>query len=218
MKLSEKFLELSAVGSEWILWILVGLSVLSVAVMIERVIFYIGVAGRDQALLRSLHAALSDHDIAKAQALLREARGPGARIAAQMLESHQRGSGSMAAIMAALRPGEKLRLERNLNFLGTVGSNAPFIGLLGTVLGIIETFRAIERSGVVGSAEYSNAVMAGIYEALVATAVGLLVAIPAVIGFNYFQRRVKALLGEADALTNMVLSLFDNSDKTRASH
>jgi biopolymer transport protein ExbB/TolQ len=218
MKLSDKFLELSAVGSEWILWILVGLSVLSVAVMIERVIFYVGVAGRDQALLRSLHAALSDHDVAKAQALLRDARGPGSRIAAQMLESHQRGSGSMAAIMAALRPGEKLRLERSLNFLGTVGSNAPFIGLLGTVLGIIETFRAIERTGVVGSAEYSNAVMAGIYEALVATAVGLLVAIPAVIAFNYFQRRVKALLGEADALTNMVLSLFDNSDKTRASH
>ena len=75
---------------------------------------------------------------------------------------------------------------------------------------------SVERSGVVGSAEYSNAVMAGIYEALVATAVGLLVAIPAVIAFNYFQRRVKALLGEADALTNMVLSLFDNSDKTRA--
>ena len=58
MKLSEKFLELSAVGSEWILWILVGLSVVSVAVMIERVIFYAGVQGRDSALVRALHAAL----------------------------------------------------------------------------------------------------------------------------------------------------------------
>lgn len=216
MKLSDKFLELSAVGSEWILWILVGLSVLSVAVMIERMIFYLGVQGRDHALIPTLHAALSDRDVAKAKSVLRESRGPGARIAAQMLESCERGAASMAAMMAALRPGEKLRLERNLNFLGTVGSNAPFIGLLGTVLGIIETFRAIERAGVAGSAEYSNAVMAGIYEALVATAVGLLVAIPAVIAFNYFQRRVKGLLGEADALTNMVLSLFDDGDKPRA--
>lgn len=215
MKLSDKFLELSAVGSEWILWILVGLSVVSVAVMIERLIFYAGVQGRDAALVRSLHAALVDRDVAKAQEILRGSPAPGARIAAQMLETSARGTSSMAAIMAALRPGEKLRLERNLNFLGTVGSNAPFIGLLGTVLGIIETFRAIERSGVVGSAEYSNAVMAGIYEALVATAVGLLVAIPAVIAFNFFQRRVKALLGEADALTNMVLSLFDSGDKPR---
>ena len=215
MKLSDKFLELSAVGSEWILWILVGLSVVSVALMIERLIFYAGVQGRDSALVRSLHAALADRDLAKAQELLKNSPGPGARIAAQMLETSQRGVGSMAAIMAAVRPGEKLRLERNLNFLGTVGSNAPFIGLLGTVLGIIETFRAIERSGVVGSAEYSNAVMAGIYEALVATAVGLLVAIPAVIAFNFFQRRVKSLLGEADALTNMVLALFDGGDKPR---
>ncbi len=215
MKLSDKFLELSAVGSEWILWILVGLSVVSVALMIERLIFYAGVQGRDSALVRSLHAALADRDLAKAQELLKNSPGPGARIAAQMLETSQRGAASMSAIMAAARPGEKLRLERNLNFLGTVGSNAPFIGLLGTVLGIIETFRAIERSGVVGSAEYSNAVMAGIYEALVATAVGLLVAIPAVIAFNFFQRRVKSLLGEADALTNMVLALFDGGDKPR---
>lgn len=214
MKLSEKFLELSAVGSEWILWILVGLSVVSVAVMIERVIFYAGVQGRDSALVRALHAALGDRDLAKARELLRGATSPGARITLQMLDSHERGVGSMAAIMAALRPGEKLRLERNLNFLGTVGSNAPFIGLLGTVLGIIETFRAIERSGVMGSAEYSNAVMAGIYEALVATAVGLLVAIPAVIAFNFFQRRVKALLGEADALTNMVLSLSGSDPRS----
>lgn len=216
MKLSEKFLELSAVGSEWILWILVGLSVVSVAVMIERLIFYSGVQGRDSALVRALHAALADRDIAKAQEILRGATSPGARIAAQMLETSQRGTSSMAAIMAALRPGEKLRLERNLNFLGTVGSNSPFIGLLGTVLGIIETFRAIERSGVMGSAEYSNAVMAGIYEALVATAVGLLVAIPAVIAFNFFQRRVKALLGEADALTNMVLSLSSSGNQDAA--
>lgn len=191
MKLSEKFLELSAVGSEWILWILVGLSVVSVAVMIERLIFYAGVQGRDSALVRALHTALADRDLAKAQEVLRGGTSPGARIAAQMLESSQRGASSMAAIMAALRPGEKLRLERNLNFLGTVGSNAPFIGLLGTVLGIIETFRAIERSGVMGSAEYSNAVMAGIYEALVATAVGLLVAIPAVVMFNSFNARVE---------------------------
>ncbi len=213
MKLSDKFLELAAVGSEWILWLLVGLSLISVAVMIERIIFYQGVKRRDAAMLRALHSSLADHDLARAQALVKDSTAPGGRIAAQMLETSARGTGSMAAIMAALRPGEKLRLERNLNFLGTVGANAPFIGLLGTVLGIIETFRAIERSGVAGSAEYSTQVMSGIYEALVATAVGLLVAIPAVIAYNVFQRRVKSLLGEADALTNMVLALFNNKSE-----
>ncbi len=215
MKLSDKFLELAAVGSEWILWLLVGLSLISVAVMIERIIFYQSLRGRDAAMLRGLHSALADNDLARAQALVKDSSAPGGRIAIQMLDTSARGSSSMAAIMAALRPGEKLRLERSLNFLGTVGANAPFIGLLGTVLGIIETFRAIERSGVAGSAEYSTAVMSGIYEALVATAVGLLVAIPAVIAYNFFQRRVKALLGEADALTNMVLALFNHKSDGR---
>jgi len=215
MKLSDKFLELAAVGSEWILWLLVGLSLISVAVMIERIIFYQSLSGRDANLLKALHSALADNDLARAQALVKDSGAPGGRIATQMLDTSSRGTGSMAAIMAALRPGEKLRLERSLNFLGTVGANAPFIGLLGTVLGIIETFRAIERSGVAGSAEYSTAVMSGIYEALVATAVGLVVAIPAVIAYNFFQRRVKALLGEADALTNMVLALFNTKSDGR---
>ncbi|WP_293250232.1 MotA/TolQ/ExbB proton channel family protein [Nannocystis sp.] len=183
--------------------------------MIERIIFYQSLRGRDAAMLRGLHSALADNDLARAQALVKDSSAPGGRIAIQMLDTSARGSSSMAAIMAALRPGEKLRLERSLNFLGTVGANAPFIGLLGTVLGIIETFRAIERSGVAGSAEYSTAVMSGIYEALVATAVGLLVAIPAVIAYNFFQRRVKALLGEADALTNMVLALFNHKSDGR---
>ena len=215
MKLSDKFLELAAVGSEWILWLLLGLSLLTVAVMIERLIFYGGLRNRDAALVKQLHSALADNDLARAQALVKDSAAPGGRIATQMLETSARGGASMAAIMAALRPTEKLRLERNLNFLGTVGANAPFIGLLGTVLGIIETFRAIERTGVAGSAEYSNQVMAGIYEALVATAVGLLVAIPADIAYNFFTRRVKALLGESDALTNMVLALFSHRSDER---
>jgi len=218
MKLSDKFLELAAVGSEWILWLLVGLSLISVAVMIERIIFYQSLRGRDAAMLRGLHSALADNDLARAQALVKDSTAPGGRIATQMLDTSARGSASMAAIMAALRPGEKLRLERSLNFLGTVGANAPFIGLLGTVLGIIETFRAIERQGVAGSAEYSNAVMSGIYEALVATAVGLVVAIPAVIAYNFFTRRVKALLGESDALTNMVLALFSSNKSDERGH
>jgi biopolymer transport protein ExbB/TolQ len=218
MKLSDKFLELAAVGSEWILWLLVGLSLISVALMIERIIFYVGVSGRDAALLKSLHNALADRDLARAQNIVKDSPAPGGRIAVQMLETVERGSAAMAAMMAALRPGEKVRLERNLNFLGTVGANAPFIGLLGTVLGIIETFRAIERQGIVGSSEYSNAVMSGIYEALVATAVGLVVAIPAVIAFNFFQRRVKSLLGEADALTNMILALLGRSEARPDAH
>jgi len=87
-------------------------------------------------------------------------------------------------------------------FLGTVGSNAPFIGLFGTVLGIIKAFKDLASN----TSEGSQAVLAGISEALVATAVGLLVAIPAVIAFNYFNKKVKGVLTNANALTHAILA------------
>lgn len=209
MNLTETFLQLSSVGAEWILGLLVILSLISVAVMFERWMFYRGVAGKDAALLRHLHAALTKGELDKAKRLLTTATAPGGRIANEMIENADRGGRATASIMAALRPGEKLRLEKNLGFLGTVGANAPFIGLLGTVLGIIETFRGLAESGIQGTSEYSDRIMSGIYEAMVATAVGLLVAIPAVIAYNFFMRRVKALLSEADAVTNMMHALLE---------
>ena len=216
MNLTETFLQLSSVGAEWILGLLIILSLISVAVMFERSMFFRGLAGKDAALLRNLHAALTDGEVDKAQRLLSTATAPGGRIAAEMISNADRGSKATASIIAALRPGEKLRLEKNLGYLGTVGSNAPFIGLLGTVLGIIETFRGLAESGIQGTAEYSDKVMSGIYEALVATAVGLLVAIPAVIAYNFFMRRVKALLSEADAVTNMVHALLEGQGDKRS--
>ncbi|MCX4242159.1 MotA/TolQ/ExbB proton channel family protein [Paraliomyxa miuraensis] len=124
-----------------------------------------------------------------------------------MLPFAGKGGEAIDAAMNAVRPGEKVRLERNLSFLGTLGANAPFIGLFGTVLGIIKAFKDLAESGLQPGGETSTEVMAGISEALVATAVGLLVAIPAVVAYNIFQRRVKRTLGEAESLANTARSL-----------
>jgi biopolymer transport protein ExbB len=86
--------------------------------------------------------------------------------------------------------------------LGTLGNNAPFIGLFGTVLGIIKAFSDLAENTQGGA----DVVMAGISEALVATAVGLIVAIPAVIAFNYFNRRVRAVTTATDDLAHTILS------------
>ncbi len=208
MNLTEKFLQLAAVGSEWILWLLIILSLISVGIMFERWLFYRTLAGKDTALLRTLHEALADGEIDRADRMVKVATAPGGRIASAMLDNRQRGATAMSSIMSAMRPAEKLRLEKNLSFLGTVGANAPFIGLLGTVLGIITTFlNSFQGLSSDGGGGLSS-VAGGISEALVATAVGLLVAIPAVVVYNVYQRRVKLLLGEADALTNMVHALL----------
>jgi biopolymer transport protein ExbB len=96
-------------------------------------------------------------------------------------------------------------MERGLSFLATVGSNAPFLGLFGTVLGIIKAFHDL----AINTDEASEAVMAGISEALVATAVGLLVAIPAVVLYNVFSRWVKSRLSRSQSLANLVLARLE---------
>jgi biopolymer transport protein TolQ len=98
---------------------------------------------------------------------------------------------------------ETQRLERYLTFLATTGSAAPFIGLFGTVWGIMDSFRSI---GATGSA--SLAVVApGISEALVATAIGLVAAIPAVIGYNHFVNKVNIITGEMDNFSQEFINI-----------
>lgn len=118
------------------------------------------------------------------------------------------GPAAAEAAMDSARAIQRVALERNLTFLGTVGNNAPFIGLLGTVIGIIKAFHALSRDTQGGAA----AVMYEISEALVATAIGLFVAIPAVMAFNYFRTRVKLVNGNVDALSQVVLSFLRGKD------
>jgi biopolymer transport protein ExbB len=95
-----------------------------------------------------------------------------------------------------------MHMERNLAFLGTVGNNAPFVGLLGTVIGIIRAFHSLDES----QGKITAGLMADIGEALVATAIGILVALPAVAAFNYFQRLIKTRLARGSALGSHIVS------------
>jgi len=212
MNLTDKFLQFALLGAEWVLWLLVVLSVVSVYVMIERALFFRSMAGDDARIRRGLFDALGDGDIDAAKDKIKGADGPGARIVREMLASARQGGQAIGARMKAVLPEERIRLGKNLAFLGTLGANAPFIGLFGTVLGIIQAFKELGDTGV-QSGETSKVVMAGISEALVATAVGLLVAIPAVVAYNIFQRRVKKLLGEAESLANTAFALMTGESK-----
>jgi biopolymer transport protein ExbB len=108
--------------------------------------------------------------------------------------------------MEASQAEQKVNLSRYLNILGTLGNTAPFIGLLGTVLGIIKAFKDLAGSAGAGP----EVVMVGIAEALIATAAGLGVAIPAVIIFNYFTDRVKNICVEMDTVSKKVLVILAN--------
>jgi len=113
------------------------------------------------------------------------------------------GIGNVERSLRKVAANETDRLERNLNFLATTGSTTPFIGLFGTVWGIMIAFRNI---GATGSTSL-DIVAPGISEALITTAIGLAVAIPAVIGFNYLQGRIKVLVGEIDSFSYDFLNI-----------
>ena len=101
------------------------------------------------------------------------------------------------------------RLEKYLSFLATTGSAAPFIGLFGTVWGIMDAFHGIGTSG-----SASLAVVApGISEALVATAIGLVAAIPAVIGYNHFVSKINVLTGEMDNFSQEILNIVQRMSR-----
>jgi biopolymer transport protein ExbB len=184
-------------GEEWVLWILIGLSVVSVGVMIERFVFFMSnrLPGAEE-----LERRLAQGDAEHARRAVEGRRGIEAAVVREALNASDRGSESVDEAISATMTREKLRYDSHLTILGTLGNNAPFIGLFGTVLGIIRAFHDLANAPASAKAGGASAVMSGISGALVATAVGLAVAIPAVMAFNAFQRWLKRLSGSATAL------------------
>jgi len=208
MRITERLLSFTLLGSEWVLWLLIGLSVLSVTVMVERGISLRAAAPDFEALSRKVLALLGKGDFAAAKEALGPPRSPEVRVALIGLAELSRGRDATAEAMASAKSRERLTLERNLGVLGTLGNNAPFIGLFGTVLGIIRAFADLAKNQTGGA----GPVMTGISEALVATAVGLMVAIPAVIAYNVFQGRLRRMMGRVDAMAHLILSAAETAD------
>ena len=202
-------LKITLGGSEWVLWTLLVLSVVSVAVMIERYVFFVTHTVKTGAFVGRLHEYLAQNDIKGATEWLRDQQSPEARVVRAGVENANRGSEAAEEAMIAVQLQERFRLERNLAILGTLGNNAPFIGLFGTVLGIIKAFNDLALAQGGGP----SVVMRGISESLVATAVGLFVAIPAVVAFNYFMRRAKRVMANMETFQKLLLTHFKGATK-----
>ncbi len=199
-------------GAEWVMWLLLGLSVVSVAIMLERAWFYHGLKDDIEKLARELRERLRKSDLEGARKLLDVSPSAEAAVVISGLDEADRGSDSASEAMSGARALQRVKLERRLAYLGTLGNNAPFVGLFGTVIGVVEAFEVLGRQDAVLAASEAaqgmapQEVMAAIAEALVATAVGLFVAIPAVAMYNIFQRRIKTILANTDALGSVLLA------------
>lgn len=207
--LTQKLLSTFTGNAEWVLWVLATLSVISIAVMLERGVYFAthGLPNSDEVLLK---LAKGDLDSVKSQVGTRQ--GMEASVLREGIEWSTRGPDAVQEVIDATMARERPRYERFLSILGTLGSNTPFIGLFGTVLGIIKAFKDLGMSAN-KAADMQSTVMAGISEALVATAVGLAVAIPAVIGYNVLQRSVKNTVARSTALGHALVGHLRSAGK-----
>jgi biopolymer transport protein ExbB len=226
------FTQFAMLGAEWVMWVLILLSVASVAVMLERARYYNSLSDDLDKLAEDVRALLRKGDRDGARERLKKSPSPAAVVALAGLDESEYGMRAAEEAMAGAVARVRITLERYLAFLGTMGNNAPFVGLFGTVIGIIQAFdklreneqaareaarRAAQGAGAAAATFDTGAVMGTLAEALVATAIGLLVAIPAVAAFNYFQRRVKAILASSETLTHVIIGSMAETTARRES-
>jgi biopolymer transport protein ExbB len=204
MDIQERLTAFAQLGATWVMWLLIILSVIGLAFVLERLYVLVTSTENFGQLKETVLAKLRAGDWEGAALDLRKRNSFEARIVLAGVESHLDGPHSAEERMAGESSLARLAMQRNLAFLGTVGNNAPFVGLLGTVIGIINAFQELDQSG----GQVSAGLMAEIGEALVATAIGLLVALPAVAFFNAFNQVIKGRLGRADALGREVLGFM----------
>ena len=210
MDIVKSLLNLALVGGEWVLYLLIVSSILSLTIMIHKAYFFYRNRVQWDEFSEMITAFLNRGDIDAALDYVRMHVTPAARVLQAGLQNVDKGPDAVEEIMIGKRVAEKFKMESRLVFLGTLGNNAPFVGLFGTVLGIIKAFHDLAAT----ESPNPSVVMRGVSEALVATAVGLLVAIPAVIAYNYFQRRVKEAVTQMEGASKILLVYLKSEEKT----
>src|SRR4029078_8628454 len=182
----QKLVLIAPLVARTVLYVLMGLSVLSIGVIIDRGWFFRRRRDDLEKLTDGVRKALARGDLAEARKLLAASPSIEAEIVGESMGWYNDGVDAVEQILVKATRVRRKTFEGGLLFLGTLGNNAPFIGLFGTVLGIVTAFR--ELGGNQMGAAMGN-VKTGIAVALLATAVGILVALPAVIYFNLFQKK-----------------------------
>lgn len=193
-------------GGEWILWLLVFLSMASFIVFAERLVFLQRSSADGNALRLRLIDRLRVGQTAELLTELKDSTSMQARVVSYGLRDAHRGPEAVLELCRGALGVEKLRYEKGLSTLATIGSNAPFIGLFGTVMGVIMAFDQLRGADMAADTGQSSAVMGAIAEALVATGVGLLVAIPAIIFFNVLKVRIKASVSSTGLLVDTMVA------------
>jgi biopolymer transport protein ExbB len=198
---------MDVVGSSPIVMVLIGFSVITLGIVIERALYYMKRNGKPDAVFEVALSKLRRGQKSEAMRACESCTHPMGAVAAQILDSESRDPEEAEERLQIALSQQKLFLERNLGILGTMAAVAPLVGLLGTVWGIMRAFRDMSSTGSAAP----SVVAAGVAEALVTTAIGLIIAVPALMLYNHFARRMGVMLTEAENhARSLRLALIEN--------
>lgn len=202
MNIVESLLKVALLGSEWVMYLLLVLSVVSFAAMFERWLYFRKHGQVSSVLRDKVGSALQADNIDEVQRVLAIEKSVTAKVVLAALRFRSGGGEAIADAADSELARQRTELERGLNVLGTLGNNSPFIGLFGTVIGVIIAFQQLGAQG--NKAAAMGNVMSGIAEALIATGVGIFVAIPAVVAYNVVQKKIGEIEADAQSLVKLV--------------
>src|SRR5262252_1832552 len=190
----ENFDWIQAMRNSPVMIIILACSVVTLGFAIERLVYFARRRGNPESVANQAMERVRSGHMKEALWTLATTPHPVGAVAKTVLESSQLAPEQVEEKMQIALSEQRLQLERNLGWLGTMGNTAPLIGLLGTVWGIMRAFHDMARTGSAGP----SVVAAGIAEALFTTAAGLVVAVPAVMLYNHFIRRITVMLTQSE--------------------
>lgn len=203
--LVEKLLKVALLGADWVMYLMLVLSVISITTMVERWVYFRRRGDDIEELGEQLMALLERGDQQAALARLNRSKSVEASVLKHGLRYLHASPEAVQDAVEGQMLRERRELERGMTYLGTLGNNAPFIGLLGTIIGVIIAFQKLGSSQ---AAAGMGAVMGGIAEALVATGVGLFVALPAVVAYNIAQKAITDIDDNVAAMTKDITAFM----------
>ena len=205
--LTKRFLELNLLGAEWVNWSLVILSIIGLAITLDRLILYTRTRERFTALQAGLQDALRRQDLGSARGLVQSdtlVRNV-LRAGLDAVGRGERDPKSVEEEMLATLAAERSRYDARVAWLTTIANIAPLVGLLGTIIGVVGAFYGLGQSGTTQSAGNPQ-VMTSIAEALASTAFGIFVAVPGVVAYNMLKAHMGVRLREAESLMREILA------------
>ena len=192
------------------IWLLLLTSAIGLAVFVERLLYYHRAQINSAEFLTGVRNVLKRDNIVEALSICEATPGPVARLVKAAILNRERGRDGVRDALEDSGLIEVPRLEEKLPVLATIAQVAPLMGLLGTVLGFIRVFMAVQHEGKFASMELLTG---GVWEALLSTAAGLVVAIPAYVGYNYLVSRVNAIVLDMEKSSTEIVHLMTENGK-----